>query len=317
MKKRFLVLLSLFLLPLTLVGCKNEGKTSTVVDDYKLSIAAPSGAPLISLARAVEGKDYTLNLNLAPAALQPLFVKGETDVIVAPINLGATVYNKLNQNYQLASVLTWGNLFIASQDDKLTSLSYLDGKDVILFGENTINDVVVKYVFNQKNIHPNITYLGDTNLTQAELIKSSEAIVLIAEPALSAAKTNLAKSSKSVSSISIQTEFEAVSNNKKFTQAGCFVKKETATNHKSVVDKFLADLKISSTINTAEEIEEAATKVGTLGLATPKPVLVKAIPNCNISYLSAKDSKALVEFSANLNLALFGGKLPDDGFYYA
>ena len=315
MKKFILSVISLFL-GFTLVAC-GKGVEPTVVDDYQLKVAAPSGAPLISLAGAVLEKNYVLNVNLDASALQPLFVKGEEDVIVAPINLGATVYNKVNQNYQLASILTFGNLFIASQDSNLTSLSYLDGKDVVLFGENTINDVIVKYVFEQKNIHPNISYLGNTNLTQAELVKSESVIVLIAEPALSAAKTSLAKDGKSVKVVTVQTEFETVTNNMKFTQAGCFIKKETAEKHKGLVDAFLNGLNASATLTTEAKIEEAAVNVSKLGLATPKAVLVKAIPNCNISYMTASESKALVEFCANLNLKLFGGKLPDNGFYYA
>ena len=49
-------------------------------------------------------------------------------------------------------------------------------------------------------------------------------------------------------------------------------------------------------------------------------VVFNSIPTNNLEYRSAQDSKvALIsyfELLADINVALIGGMLPDDGFYY-
>lgn len=309
MKKFFF--LFLLLISLCMVACAGGAQTTTK-DDYKLKIAGPSGAPLMASAQALDGKDYELNLNLAPESLKPLFANKSVDFIIAPINLGATLYSK-NQNYKLACILTWGNLYFASKAS-LGDVSSLNGKDLVLFGEGTVNDIVVKYVLENYNITPkSTTYLGDTQLTQAQLLNDTEnKIYLVAEPALSAAKNK----NSDIKSLSVQSYFEAKSGAKKFTQAGLFVNTDTIKDHKGLVDSFINDVKASceAVKNNKEALVDAAIN---LGITTPKAVLLKAIDGCNIEFKKSMDAKAEVEFSANLGLNLFGGALPADEFYYA
>lgn len=293
----FSMILSLFLF----VSCAK--------DDYKLKVAGPSGAPVVAASNALDSEKQTLNLNLEASALQPLFVNGEEDIIIAPINLGANMYSK-NGNYKLGAVLTWGNLFLASKAE-IKSVADLEGKDLVLFGEATINDVVVKKAL--EGVTYNATYLGSTQATQAALIADTEnKVYLVAEPALSAAKTKIA----SLKTLSIQDLFKAKSGNNKFAQAGVFVNVKTVEAHKSVVKDFLSDVKKSCEL-AKSDASALADKAIALGITTPKAVLASSIPGCNIEYVSAKDAKASVEYTANLNLKLFGGELPKDEFYYA
>ena len=306
--KKLLLIFSLFISLFTFASCAK--------DDYKLKVAAPGGAPMVAIAGAVDKETQDLNLNLEASALSPLFVKGEVDFIVAPINLGATLFNKQEnkeEGYKLAAVLTWGNLYLATKDQSVNSATDLKGKKVVLFGENTINDVVVKYALNGYEVEYDPTYLGTTAQTQAQLLADEEnRVFLVAEPALSAAK----KQNANIKSISIQDLFSAKSNNSKFTQAGLFVKASTAKDHKALVNEFLAKVKESCNLAKSDK-EKLADLAIALGLTNPKPVLAASIPNCNIEYVSAKDAKKDLEFVANLDLTKFGGKLPTDEFYYA
>jgi len=92
MKKLFNVL-SILLLITLLISCGKK-------DDYKLSIVAPSGAPAIAIANIAYNQkdDYSLEINKTADVLQASFLAAEKDIIIAPINLGATMYNK-NGNY--------------------------------------------------------------------------------------------------------------------------------------------------------------------------------------------------------------------------
>lgn len=303
--KRLFNVLSILLLITLLISCGKK-------DDYKLSIVAPSGAPAIAIANIAYNQkdDYSLEINKTADVLQASFLAAEKDIIIAPINLGATMYNK-NGNYVLASVLTWGNLYIASRIEGF-NIQTLNEKDVTFFGQNTINQFIVEKVLEHNNVKPsNITYLADTKLTQAQLISNPEAIALVAEPVLSVAKSKV----DNITAISVQDLYNEMTNSGSYPQAACFIKKTTIEEHKKVVNNFINDLKesvdmVSSDTSTiagyAEELE----------MGGAKAVLEKAIPNSNISYKTAKDSKEQIEALFTDALKYCGGKLPNEEFYY-
>jgi len=294
------------LLSLILVSC--GGKK----DDYKLTVSAPGGAPAIAAAELATTyeDDYEFTLGLAATALQPLFANKSSDVIIAPINLGAKLYT-VNEEYKLAAVLTWGNLYFASLKKDFV-ITDMNDADVTFFGEKTVNDAVVKYVLKENEINPaSITYLASTSETQEKLLTDSEAIVLIAEPALSVAKTKNAN----INAISVQELYKEVSGNNEFPQAGCFIKKSTISEHKGVVNEFLKRLEVSSK-KTETETELVAGYAEALSLGGKKPVLIKAIPNCNIKFVKAINAKEQIEFAVSINPQLFGGENPVEEFYY-
>ena len=220
------------------------------------------------------------------------------------------MYNK-NQNYQLAAMLTWGNLYFASRIKNFT-LETMNNKDLVFFGQGTINQYVVESVLEHNNIEPkSITYLAATNLTQAQLIADENAIALVAEPALSVAKNKI----EGITSISVQDLYAEMTNSGSYPQAGCFVRKQTVEEHKEVVDYFIKNLE-SSANKTSRKVEEIAGYAEELKFGGTKAVLTNAIPNCNIDFVKAINSKEQVEtlFADALNYC--GGKLPDEGFYY-
>ena len=311
--------MSLFML--TLVACKQNDAPATTnptveetVDNYKMTIASPGGAPAISIATLINDykDEYTYTPNLEPQALKPLFQKKEMDAIFAPVNMGATLYSK-TQGYQLGAVVTWGNLYIASQKPDF-KLEDLNNMPLTIFSEKSVNDAIVKKILDEKNLKPTeIKYLGDAKATQQQLIadKDGNEAYLVAEPSLTVAKSK----KPNITSISVQNLYKEVSGNKEFAQAGVFINVNTIRNHKSVVDKFLTRLKESCDI-TKEDTAKAADNAILLGGFPPKEALAKAIPNCNIKYASAINSKESIEGLVELNPGYFGGAKPVDEFYY-
>lgn len=304
MKKQLYILGALFA-TVALASCNSNKK-----DDYTLTVAAPTGAPLVASASALSDVEL---VKITDTALIPtFFVANEKDIIIAPVNVGTMLYNNNQSTYKLASVITFGNLYFASQADGFDEVFDLNDKDVVFFGENTVNQVVVDYVLNQYNVTPkSTTYLGNTKLTQTELLSKSDSIVLIAEPALSAAK----KQNSNIKSISVEDLFVEKSGNNKYCQAGCFVKEDTITKHKEAVNGFLKNVKKSCDL-ASTDAEALADLAISIDDSTPKAVLAASIPGCNISYGKASDIKTMFEFTCNLDLTKFGNKLPDNNFYY-
>lgn len=333
MKKLFLSGLSLLFLGATLVGCAGNNATTTtsttevtptttttvaaststtVVDEYVLKGIMPGGAPAVAFANYVATTNTKDNYTVVSdtTLLQQAFAKGEQDIVVAPINMGANLYSKGKSTYKLASVLTWGNLYFASQKEDF-ALASMNNSPVTFFGENSINMAIVDYVLEGKSITTGErTYLASTSNTQEELLKNPNAIVLIAEPALSAAKTK-----KTIKSISVQELYAELGGAGSYPQAGLFVSASAVANHKELVDNLITGVKSSCDLIKTDLDTSATNAFAFLG-APGVPVLKNAIPGSNIEFKKASEVKDKINAVANLKLALFGGALPQDEFYY-
>ena len=135
-------MLSMLLISLMLLSgcfaCQAES-----ADVSALKISAPSGAPALALATlAVEAPDqYTFVLADTIAAE---FSNATADFIIAPINAGAKLYKAGKSTYKLGAVISWGNLYFASRKADF-SLEDVNGAEITLFGENTINASVALF----------------------------------------------------------------------------------------------------------------------------------------------------------------------------
>lgn len=277
-------------------------------DGFK--VAAPSGAPALALAvMAAEDPDsYTF---VAADTIAAEFANASADFIIAPINAGAKLYKAGKSAYQLAAVVTWGNLYIASQKADF-KLEDINGAEIALFGENTINASVVLYALAENGITPaNVAYLAGAANTQSLLLTDANAIVVTAEPALTAAKIK----NEAITAYSVNDLYKNATGFDGYTQAGLFVKPETAEADPEGVAAFLtaaADAAGKCT-DDVEAVAEAAVALEIL----PNPkVAMSAIPNCAIRWLSAAEAKEQVETTANVDLTQFGGSVPADDFYY-
>jgi NitT/TauT family transport system substrate-binding protein len=268
-----------------------------------LRIASPSGAPAIALASlAVESPDqYTF---IAAETITAEFANATSDFIIAPINAGAKLYKMGKSTYKLGAVVSWGNLFIASQKADF-KLEDINGSEIVLFGENTINASVALFALERNGIIPaKISYLGSAANTQQLLLSDPQAIVMTAEPALTAASNK----NPSIVGYSVNSLYGESG----FTQAGLFVK---AGLDPAVVDAYLGLLKESCNKceTDLESVAEAAVK---LEILPNVKVAMNAIPNCAVRYMSAQEAKEQVEATANIDLKQFGGSVPADDFYY-
>ena len=299
--KKFLSLILVALLSLACAACAEE---------YTVTASAPSGAPALALATlAVENpENYTF---VAAETISAEFANANSDFIIAPVNAGAKLYKMGKSTYKLAGVVCWGNLFIASQKADFT-LEDLNGATVTLFGENTINASVVKYALEQNGIVPaSIEYLGSAANTQSLLLSDAEAIVVTAEPALTAAKMKNA----GITAYAVNDLFLAATGYEGYTQAALFVKAETIENHPEAVKAFIEAVAASCEQATTD-VEAVAAAAVALEILPNEKVALNAIPGCSIRFVSALEAREQLEATVNIDLSQFGGELPADDFYY-
>ena len=104
---------------------------------------------------------------------------------------------------------------------------------------------------------------------------------------------------------------------------GCVVvRRGFAEAHPEAVKAFLEEYE--SSVNYMKDpanLESAAKLCETYGIIPKAALAKKAVPNCNLCFVTGEEMKAqIMPFYGILfayNPAAVGGKLPDDAFFYA
>lgn len=282
---------------------------SQEASSYQIKVSSPNGSPALALASLAEKnpQDYTY---VAAEAISAEFANANADFIIAPVNAGAKLYKMGKSQYKLAAVVTWGNLYFASQ--KNFKIKELKKSELMLFGENTINASVALASLEKNKITPkSVSYLGSAAATQSLLLSDKDAIVLCAEPMLSAARLKNPK----ITAYSVNELYKKAGGFDGYTQAGLFVKAESAREHPEAVNSFIA-LAEESCKKCAEDVKAVAKAAVALEILPNAKLAETAIPNCAIRFMSAPEAKPQVEATANLDIKQFGGALPAGDFYY-
>lgn len=302
MRKLLCVVLSLLL-------CLTAAAACAEAPAWK--VTAPAGAPALALATlAVENPDaYTF---VAADTIAAEFAKAEADFIIAPLNAGAKLFAAGKSVYQVAAVVSWGNLYFASQKENF-QLSDISGAKITLFGENTINSSIALYALEANGIEAGeVEYLAGAANTQALLLENPDAIVLTAEPALTAASFKNEK----VKGYPVNDLYKTATGFDGYTQAALFVNPEAVKADPAGVAAFLAEV-AASCAKCTEDVPAVAEAAVTLEILPNAKVAAAAIPHCAIRFVSALEAREQIEATANVDLSQFGGAVPADGFYYA
>ena len=243
-----------------------------------------------------------------------LNINGEYDIIVAPTNLGSIFYNKnQGEKYVLYQTIVWGNLYVVC-DEEITSFSDLANKEITLFGQNSTPDIVMKSLASYYNISFNPTYVSDVTASTSAYVSGTSKCVVSAQPVL----TKLNAKLKNAYVLDLQAEWAKMTSSASYPQASIFFKASLKGKIDNVLLAMTESVKKANE-NPATTAENATTMYQgfeTLG----KDVLENAIPKCH--YAIEENQKEAIEFYFNkmkeLSLdAQFGGKLPDENFYYS
>ena len=286
------------------------GIAAAAAEETGLTLTAPSGAPAIAVAALAE-TDPDHYRFIAADTIAAEFSKNESDFIIAPINAGAKLFKAGKSTYRLAAVITWGNLVYASQREDFR-MEDISGRKITLFGENTINASVALYVLREMNIEPaEVEYLAGAAETQALLMNDPEAIVVTAEPAVTAAKMK----NDRITSFAVIEMLEGITGTAGYAQAGLFVRAETLEADPEAVKAAIAQIRQSAD-ETASNLEGTAKAAAALEILPNENVAMKAIPNCGIRFVPAAEAREAIEQTVMIDPVQFGGEAPADEFYY-
>lgn len=283
-------------------------------EKQEISLIAPTGTPTLILSQSIEEYEKVdAEIVSGPNALAAEFAKGEKDIIVAPINLGAKLAASSDDfKYVMFHTLVWCNYYVVSTTP-ISSFEELDGKDVTLFGQNSTPDIVFRSLMVHYQINPNLTYMSSVADANKMLVSKQADIIVSAEPALSAI---LAKGDFHVYSLAEEWTKVAEFDGADIPQAAIFVNKESIEKTKQFLN--IVERNVKKVESNKEDVVAAAKRVDKL-LAPTEEVLVSAITRCNFKINENEKESIDLYFSKVIELGLgatVGGKLPDEEFYY-
>lgn len=300
----FVVLFSM----LFITGCIDDSSK-------KVSVIVPTGTPSLGIANVLNDKTLVdANIVSGSDPLIAAFTNASYDVVVAPVNLGAKLYNaNENFSYILYKTIVWGNYYLVSNEE-IATLESLEGKTVLVFGKNSTPDVVLRTLISAKNINVNLEYVDDVATANSYLLSGKADIIVSAEPSLTKMSAN-----KNFYTLDLQKQWQQLIGSYSLPQAGIFIKKDSKDEKylKTVLDKMIESVQMAQTkpnvlIASAVSVDENLAKIG-------EETLQKAIGNCNLRVEETDKEAIEFYFSQVIQLgigATVGGKLPDEAFYY-
>lgn len=334
--KKLLSVLSLMLvivMALGLTACGSEKVTAstpsteskveyTPVDMTVACMTGPTGVGMAKLmadsAAKTTANNYTFTVAAAATEINAKFLKGEINIASVPTNVAATLYNKTNGKVRMLAVNTYGVLSILEKGDTIKSITDLKGKTVYSTGKGQNPEFILKHILTKNGIDPEkditINFVSSEDLVQ-KLISGEAEIALAPEPA---ATTVMVKNAELRRALSINDEWSKVSDTQ--LMMGCVIALDSyVTANPEAVAKFLEEYEKSIQF-AKENVDEAAKHCATYKITASEAIAKKAIPTCNLCYVTGEDMKTNVNGYLNVlftaNAESIGGAMPKDDFYY-
>ncbi len=302
---------------------EQEPKTTLQFDPVSFEILVPSGSTAMTLAHLSAnqpslGDHVTYSVQPYVQGSDPLvaaFTSETAQVIVAPTNLGATLYQK-EVPYQLVATLVWGNLYLISNEN--LTFDDLEGRKITAFGQGSTPDIVLRTILKEKGLldKVEIEYLASVADVQAMYAAGETDIAVIAEPSLSVLKTKVENMNVVVDFQQSWGELYGVTS---YPQASLFIHKDLIENHQEVIEPLLAQVEASVEFANQSPKEMANEAIKT-GLDMPQAIIEAAVPQSHLIFKTAEEAKEEIELYLQklyeFDAKIVGEALPDDNFYY-
>jgi NitT/TauT family transport system substrate-binding protein len=293
-RKITLLLLLLFLFS----GCTAK------IEDTKLSILVPMGAPSIAVIPVLKEDIHSVNLVSGTDPLQAALISPnpEYDIIIAPVNLGASLISKNSSQYRLWGVVTWGNLYIVGENEDVLSSE----GTLALFGENAVPQKIFDSVQSSMNLMLTTAYFPSVNDAQAQLLTQKVSAAMLAQPLAAATIAKAKEGGRELKIIAnLQTLWKESTGAENYPQAAIFVLESSYKNNRTVIEKQISAMKdyVDACWGESSTLEADITALTPEKLGLPSAKLVATVfKGMNVKIEAALD----VEEELIVFLRLFG-----------
>jgi len=296
LSKKYVLLIIFAMMICLLSSCKNE-KTTMIV---------PAGSPQFAQLYMQDSNDYDVTIVEGADPLVAAFGSSSYDVIVAPTNLGAKLYDA-KPDYQLIATISWGSYYLISK----SNINGMETLDIVAFGQNQIPDALMQYVLEGLDIEFEVEYLDSVSSVASDFVIDGSKVYLMSEPSLSV----IASNNEGIDMFDLQSAYYTLTGYEDFPQASVFV-------HQSLTDQDVQKIKddFASSIDLLHKnLESSADLARKIGISMEKEIIIQSIPRSNIEFKDSQDIKGDIIFFLGLlkgfNPNFVGENLPNDTFY--
>ena len=267
-------------------------------------------------AKGEAAQEYNFTVETDASNIVAALANGSADIAALPTNAAATVYNKTQGKVQVLALNTLGVLYLVTDGSvEISSMADLKGQTVYAPAQNP--SFIFQHIVEANGVE-NVT-IDNTFAQPADLnaaVASGEvAIAVLPEPMVTVAKS---KNPELVVALDLTAEWDKVSEPGSLVQGCVVVRKDFVLENAAAVQDFLGEYGASIEALTSD-IEGTAAKIEANGIFTKAAVAAKAIPNCNVCFITGVEmQEALSQFLTIMHgvaPASVGGSIPGDDFY--
>ena len=300
-------------------------------DETAINVMALKGPTAMGMVKFMDDSDagnagdYDYNFTIAAAIdeVTPKLVQGQADIAAVPVNMASVLFNNTKGGVEVLAVNTLGVLYIVENGDMVHSVEDLRGKTIYASGKGATPEYGLNYVLSQNGIDPEkdvtIEWKSEHTECLAALTSSENAIAMLPQPFVTTAQS---KVETIRTALDLSEEWDKLQEGAEAPSAmitGVVVARtEFVSEHPEEIADFMARYKESVDF-VNNNVEKGAELVGKYEIV-PAPVAVKAIPECNITYIDGEEMKeklsGYLDSLYQQNPAAVGGALPTDEFYY-
>ena len=339
-RKTWMAALMAAALSVGLMGCTAANQTQAtpqvttsqeVVQGEEVRLAVISGPTGIGAAKLLTDSDrgetvnhytYTIASDNNEVVSGLTSQEGEFDIAMVASNMAANLYNKTDGDVRILALGTQGVLHIleGSGGTAIQSMADLKGKTIYATGQGANPEYILRHLLTENGLDPDkdveIVFADPTEIS-AKLLSGEIDTAMLPVPAATAA---IAKSQGSVrDAIDLTQAWNDLDNGSQLIMSAVVARADFIEEHPQAVQTFLREYEGSVTY-VRDNPELAGELVAQLGIAPSAAIAQKAIPQCNLVFLSGADMKPAIsgyfEVLYDIDPTAVGGALPDDGIYY-
>lgn len=286
-------------------------------------LKGPTSMGLVKLlddgAQGLAANVYDFQMAGSADELTPLLIKGELDILAAPVNLAAVLYGKTQGGVELLAVNTLGVLYLVENGETISGWADLKEKTILATGKGSAPEYTLRYLLKQNGLDPDtdvtIEWKSEPSEAVALLAAGQAAVAMLPQPYVAAAQSKLPSLR---TALDLTKEWDALGNGSRLVTAGLIARTEFVQAHPEAVEAFLKEYAASAAYVNGS-VSQAAQLVEKYGIVQAA-VAEKAIPACNIVCLTGPEMRSAAEGYLQVlydsNPKSVGGALPGDGFYY-
>jgi len=291
-----------------------EDTDPTFDAEHPLRVGTMRGPSSMGLAPLMDDVRYTFDVVGSPDQLTARLVTGELDAAVLPVNVAATLFNRVPGELKLAAVISQGALYAVTADPAVASVADLAGHQVISAGRGGTPQTVLDALLADAGVEVAVDYRAEPPEVIGTLALDPNAVAILPEPFVTSA---LADDPNLRAAIDLGAAWQEATGAPLATTV-LVVRTEFNDERPGAVAGLVADI-AHTTDWVNQNPAEAAAQIIALDIVPTEAIATAAIPRSHLVTWSGPQAReavtATLQAMYDANPESIGGEVPDEAFF--